>query len=82
VKGNAYHDLGEQRVHNIAEPVRAYRVMPTKESADSSPGSMAKAVLPLPDRPSIVVHAMRQKASMALRPSAQHPAGLTCRPCG
>src|SRR5262245_52341238 len=58
VKGKlayAYDDLGEQRVHNIAEPVRAYRVRPAKASADSLPGSPARDALPLPDRPSIAV---------------------------
>jgi adenylate cyclase len=58
VKGKlvcAYDDLGEQRVHNIPEPVRAYRVKPAKASADRSPGSPAKDALALPDRPSIAV---------------------------
>jgi TolB-like protein/class 3 adenylate cyclase len=58
VKGKlayAYDDLGEQRVHNMAEPVRAYRVRPPKASADSLPGSPVRDALPLPDRPSIAV---------------------------
>ncbi len=58
VKGKltyAYDDLGEQRVHNIPEPVRAYRVKPAKGSADRSPGSPAKDPLPLPDKPSVAV---------------------------
>jgi TolB-like protein len=47
VKGRlayAYDDLGEQRVHNITEPVRAYHVRPGNESADSWRGSPAKDV--------------------------------------
>jgi adenylate cyclase len=51
----AYDDLGEQRVHNVPEPVRAYRVRPAKGSADSSPGLPSKGPLPLPDKPSIAV---------------------------
>jgi adenylate cyclase len=55
VKGKlacAYDDLGEQRVHNIPEPVRVYRVKPAKGSPGSSPGSPSKDAL---DRPSIAV---------------------------
>jgi TolB-like protein/class 3 adenylate cyclase len=58
VKGKlayAYADLGEQRLHNIPEPVRAYRVKPSKSSADTSPGLSTKDALPLPDKPSIAV---------------------------
>jgi TolB-like protein/class 3 adenylate cyclase len=58
VKGKlayAYDDLGEQRVHNIAEPVHAYRVRPAKAPVNSLPASPAKDPLPLPDRPSIAV---------------------------
>jgi adenylate cyclase len=58
VKGKlayAYDDLGEQRVHNIAEPVRAYRVRPAEASVNSLPASPVRDALPLPDRPSIAV---------------------------
>ena len=51
----AYADLGEQRFHNIPEPVRAYRVTPFNPTADSSPGLPTKGALPLPDKPSIAV---------------------------
>jgi TolB-like protein/Tfp pilus assembly protein PilF len=58
VKGKleyGYSDLGAQRVHNIPEPVHAYRVKPSKPAADTSPGSSSKDLPPLPDRPSIAV---------------------------
>jgi len=58
VKGKlayAYVDLGEQRVHNIPEPVHAFRVKPSKPTADTSPGSSTKDALPLRDKPSIAV---------------------------
>ena len=58
VKGKldyGYADLGEQRVHNIPEPVHAYRVKPSKPTADTSPGLSTKDALPLPDKPSIAV---------------------------
>jgi TolB-like protein/Tfp pilus assembly protein PilF len=50
----AFEDLGEQKVKNIAEPVRVYRW--TEAAADQMPG-VAEAVgaLPLPDKPSIAV---------------------------
>jgi adenylate cyclase len=46
----AFVDLGEQNLKNIAQPVRAYRVLPdkTRTAASSRP-------LPLPDKPSIAV---------------------------
>jgi len=44
-----YTYLGEQRVHNIAEPVRAYHVLPYGESGETRP------ILALPDKPSIAV---------------------------
>src|SRR5262245_49282009 len=50
-----YSDLGEQRVHNIPEPVHAYRVKPCKPSADISPGLSSKDLPPLGDKPSIAV---------------------------
>jgi TolB-like protein/class 3 adenylate cyclase len=55
VKGKldyGYSDLGEQRVHNIPEPVHAYRVKPSRPSADTPP---AKEFPRLPDKPSIAV---------------------------
>jgi len=55
VKGKlacTYADLGEQRLHNIPEPVRVYRVKP---GADASTEPTAKEPLPLPDKPSIAV---------------------------
>jgi TolB-like protein len=47
-----FTDLGDQRMHNIAEPVRAYRVKP---SAPDATGSPARHSPPLPDKPSIAV---------------------------
>jgi TolB-like protein/class 3 adenylate cyclase len=58
VKGKldyGYSDLGEQRVHNIPEPVHAYRVRPSKSTADTSSGNSSKDLPPLPDKPSIAV---------------------------
>jgi adenylate cyclase len=58
VKGKlayAYDDLGEQRVHNIAEPVRVYRVRPAEASAGGLAASLTRDTLALPDRPSIAV---------------------------
>jgi adenylate cyclase len=43
--------LGEQRVKNIAKPVRAYRVVLARETAASGHGE----TLPLPGKPSIAV---------------------------
>src|SRR5215468_11456156 len=48
----AYTDLGEQRLHNIPEPVRVYRVQPNTHGATVP---TAKGALPLPDKPSIAV---------------------------
>jgi adenylate cyclase len=50
-----YDDLGEQRVHNIAEPVRAYRVNLKKGRADGDSRTPTDDARPLPDRPSIAV---------------------------
>ncbi|MDX8466809.1 adenylate/guanylate cyclase domain-containing protein [Mesorhizobium sp. VK23B] len=58
VKGKleyVYTDIGEQRVHNIAEPVRAYRVMSIEQSQTSSSVPSAKDALPFRNRPSIAV---------------------------
>jgi adenylate cyclase len=46
--GFVFEDLGEQQVKNIARPVRLYRI-PIAETA------VAKAPLPLPDKPSLAV---------------------------
>ena len=48
----AFEDLGEQVVKNISRPVRAYRLRGKDEAASAAP---ARAELPLPDKPSIVV---------------------------
>jgi adenylate cyclase len=45
-----FEDLGPQEVKNIAEPVRAYRIMP-----DTVPAAPSTAPLSLPDKPSIAV---------------------------
>src|SRR5215469_579593 len=47
-----FEDLGEQRVKNIARPVRVYRV---RDAAAKNPSAPASPVLPLPDKPSIAV---------------------------
>ena len=44
---SAFDDLGAQKLKNIAEPVRAYRV--------AAPRPARKDALPLPDKPSIAV---------------------------
>jgi pentatricopeptide repeat protein len=49
-----FEDLGEQRVKNIARPVRVYRVRDAG-STGKSPAAPAPPVLPLPDKPSIAV---------------------------
>jgi len=47
----AYTDLGEHQLHNIPDPVRAYRVKLT----DAPTRSLVKNTPPLPDKPSIAV---------------------------
>src|SRR6202030_2840872 len=47
----AFTDLGEQRVKNIAQPIRAYCI----GGAGVSASAIAPASLPLPDKPSIAV---------------------------
>ncbi len=42
-------DMGEQKLKNIAQPVRVYRVRPSTAAASTRPS------LPLPDKPSIAV---------------------------
>jgi adenylate cyclase len=44
-----YTDLGEQRVHNIPQPVQAFKVQPSATAA------MSKSTPPLPDKPSVAV---------------------------
>jgi adenylate cyclase len=56
VKGKllyGYDDLGPQRLHNIAEPVRAFRILPP----DGMPAARSAAASPAvsPDMPSIAV---------------------------
>jgi TolB-like protein/Tfp pilus assembly protein PilF len=53
--GYGYIDLGEQRVHNIPEPVHAYRVTASKPKGDAAPGFRTSDALPLPNKPSIAV---------------------------
>ena len=49
----AFDDIGEQRVKNIARPVRVYRVaLPDRQRREAGQGSAASA---LPDKPSIAV---------------------------
>ncbi len=48
-----YEDIGEQRVKNITDPVRSYRIVMDWE--DSTQSSSPGATLELPDKPSIVV---------------------------
>jgi adenylate cyclase len=45
-----FRDLGAQKVKNIAEPVRAFRIDPAAE-----PRADLDQILPLPDKPSIAV---------------------------
>src|SRR5207249_4224117 len=47
-----FDDMGEQRVKNIARPVRVYRI---RDASANSPSAPALPVLPLPDKPSIAV---------------------------
>jgi TolB-like protein/class 3 adenylate cyclase len=51
----AYVDLGSQQVHNIVEPVRAYRVSRTRPAVDSTPVFSTREPLTLPEKPSIAV---------------------------
>ena len=48
----SFVDLGEQRVKNIAQPIRAYQV---RSDASPTDTPAAGASLPLPDKPSIAV---------------------------
>jgi adenylate cyclase len=51
----AFDDRGEQRVKNIARPVRVFDVRIAGEKATPAPEPPARASLPLPDKPSIAV---------------------------
>jgi adenylate cyclase len=58
VKGKlnyGYSDLGEQRMHNMPEPVHAYRVKPSNRTGDIARGLPTREFPPLPDKPSIAV---------------------------
>jgi adenylate cyclase len=48
----SFDDTGEQKLKNIARPVRVYRV---RETSVVSPSVPAQTVLPLPDKPSLAV---------------------------
>src|SRR5436190_9148861 len=50
-----FEDMGEQRVKNIARPVRAYRALLAERADRTSTLSETAASRPLPDRPSIAV---------------------------
>jgi len=50
----AFDDIGEQRVKNIARPLRVYRVRTATNAGKPFP-ARAQPVLPLPDKPSIAV---------------------------
>jgi len=49
-----YEDMGEQKVKNIAEPVRAYRVV-IEEKKEPATTATDPSTLELPDKPSIAV---------------------------
>jgi adenylate cyclase len=54
----AFDDLGDQRLKNIARPVRVYRVRVRLATTEGTPKSApvdGASVLPLPDKPSIAV---------------------------
>src|SRR5262249_23298340 len=46
----SFDDTGEQKLKNVARPVRVYRV---RETSVVSPSAAAQTVLPLPDKPSL-----------------------------
>jgi adenylate cyclase len=48
----SFDDTGEQKLKNIARPVRVYQV---RETSVVSPSVAAQTVLPLPDKPSLAV---------------------------
>ena len=49
----AFEDAGEQRVKNIARPLRVYRIRPGRSVGDTM--GAAQAPLALPDKPSVAV---------------------------
>jgi adenylate cyclase len=56
----AFEDMGEQRVKNIARPIRVHRIRLTDERGISSvrpshPATAPPLMLPLPDKPSVAV---------------------------
>jgi TolB-like protein/class 3 adenylate cyclase len=51
----AFGDLGEQRVKNIANPIRAYRVGPLQPRPHAGETPAVQSPLPLPEKPSIAV---------------------------
>jgi adenylate cyclase len=51
----SFEDRGEQRVKNIARPVRTYRVLLAADARAASPPPQAVAPRPLADRPAIAV---------------------------
>ena len=53
--GFAFDDRGEQQVKNFARPVRVFDVNMAGETMILTPDSAARALLTLPDRPSIAV---------------------------
>jgi adenylate cyclase len=53
--GASFEDQGEQKVKNIADPVRAYRVGPEGDAAPKLKSAIAGIDLSLPDKPSIAV---------------------------
>jgi len=53
--GAEFEDQGEQRVKNITEPVRAYRVRAEGAVASRAASSIGEIDLSLPDKPSIAV---------------------------
>ena len=71
-----YEDLGEQSVKNIAEPVRAYKVM-EQPDGDSVTAVRERSTVERPDRPSIAVLlnfssvAMKRRSSGFKNPSKE-----------
>jgi adenylate cyclase len=51
----AFEDLGEQRVKNIIEPVRVYRVVLEGEAPAADQAAAPEPALALPDKPSLAV---------------------------
>ena len=51
----SFADLGEHSVKNIARPVHVYRIKTHVEPTGATQGAAERAVLELPDRPSIAV---------------------------